>query len=159
MTNSFFCSSVGDDHMLYQVPCLEHIILMIIRDRANHWSSVVYEATFSLALHPLGSDLVWFHLHQIVIKCIGCIINQRQTGKRCWLLNDFLSSLSGYTSEGEGGWWCGCWASEGGKKCNVRSLPQFQFRVDRGKVFFGSAAERSVGQEGRHTFLNRRVFM
>lgn len=38
-------------------------------------------------------------------------------------------------------------------------LPQFQFRVDRGKVFFGSAAERSVGQEGRHTFLNRRVFM
>lgn len=125
-----------------------NIILMIIRDRANHWSSVVYEATFSLALHPLGSDLVWFHLHQIVIKCIGCIINQRQTGKRCWLLNDFFSSLSGYTSEGEGGWWCGCWASEGGKKCNVRSLPQFQFRVDRGKVFFGSAAERSVGQEG-----------
>lgn len=35
-----------------------NIILMITRDRANHWSSVVYEATFSLTLLPLGSDLV-----------------------------------------------------------------------------------------------------
>lgn len=138
-----------------------NIILMIIRDRANHWSSLVYEATFSLTLHPLGSDLVWFHLHQIVIKCIGCIINQRQTGKRCWLLNDFFSSLWMYIWRRRRMmmWLLGIWGRQKMQCAFVASI-SIQSRSWESVLRICCWTVGWPGrQPGRHTFLNRRVFM